>query len=63
MTNLIVQLAEIRDSRSVDRLIEKNIQRLTEPDRNFLCRLANLAKIRIARVKREQKRYFINQLN
>ena len=61
MRNLILQLSEASDCREVDRIVDANI--LKQSDRLWLCKMANNAKRRILRVKREAKKSFRNQLN
>jgi hypothetical protein len=59
MTDLIIQLSEATDGRTVDRIVEQNINKLRDPfDRMFFCRWANNAKRRINRVKRETNKSF-----
>ena len=60
MRNLILQFSECADCREVDRIVDRNI---LKSDRLWLCKMANNAKRRILRVKREAKKSFKNQLN
>lgn len=64
MTDLIIQLSEATAGRTVDRIVEQNINQLRDPlSRIFFCRFANSAKIRINRIKREQKKSYFDLLN
>jgi hypothetical protein len=64
MTAIIIQLSEATDCRTVDRIVEENIDRLPNPfNIGFLCKFANNAKRRILRIQREKRKSFINQLN
>lgn len=64
MTAIIIQITEATDCRTVDRIVEQNIDRLPNPfNRGFLCKFANNAKRRILRVQREKRKSFLNLLN
>lgn len=65
MTNLLILLSECTSQRSVDRLVEDNVNSLPNPfNQRFFCHCANNAKRRIVRIKRETKKsYHIYELN
>ncbi len=64
MVDLYIQIAEAQNTREVDRIVERNIDRLPNPfNRIFFCRFANNAKKRIIRIKREAKKKWHLQLN
>jgi hypothetical protein len=63
MINLIIQLSEVTTCREADKIIELNIEKLSESNRNFFCRMANSAKKRITRINREKKESYKDILN
>ena len=63
MNNLFILLSECTKSRDVDRIVEENIAGLNESDSKAFCRMANLAKRRINRIRREAKISYMNLLN
>jgi hypothetical protein len=63
MTNLLINISEATTGRQIDKLIESNIERLSESNRNFLCQIANSAKKRIKRVNNEKRKSYKNQLS
>jgi hypothetical protein len=63
MTTILIDLSEASTGRQIDHIVESNIERLNEPNRNFLCQMANSAKVRIKRVNNEKKLSWQSQLN
>ena len=54
MTPILINLSEASTGRQIDHIVEFNIERLSESNRNFLCQMANSAKKRIKRVNNEK---------
>jgi hypothetical protein len=63
MTDLLNQLIEATDSRTVDRIIEKNIWKVDAKNRTFFCLFANRSKRRIQRVNAEKTKSWKVELN
>jgi hypothetical protein len=63
MTTLLINLSEAVTGRECDKIVESNIERLNESNRNFLCQMANSAKKRIKRINNEKKLSWQSQLN
>ena len=63
MTTILINLSEATTGRQIDHIVEFNIERLSESNRNFLCQMANSAKKRIKRVNNEKKLSWQTQLN
>jgi len=63
MTTILINLSEATTGRQIDHIVESNISRLSESNRNFLCQMANSAKKRIKRVNNEKKLSWQTQLN
>ena len=63
MTNLLIELMDATSSREIDRIIEQNIDRIESTQRTYLCRAANKAKLRIARINSMKKQSYKTQLN
>lgn len=63
MNNLLEQLCDATDCRTVDRIVEQNIYKLNQFQRSHFTIFANRAKRRIMIVNAEKKKSFINQLN
>ena len=55
MTTILLSLSEAKSGRQIDHIVESNIERLSESNRNFLCQMANSAKKRIKRVNNEKR--------
>jgi len=59
ISDLLIQIIDAVHPRTVDRLIEENIDRIEDRhDRNMLCKMANKSKARI--IKRMRKPIFDN---
>ena len=55
MTPILIDISEAVTGRECDKIVESNIERLSESNRNFLCQMANSAKKRIKRVNNEKR--------
>lgn len=56
MTTILIKLSEATTGRQCDKIVESNIERLSESDRNFICQMSNSAKKRIKRVNDEKRK-------
>jgi hypothetical protein len=63
MNNLLTQIIECNDQRTIDRIVDNNIYKLNQFQRSHLTIFANNAKRRIFRINAEKKLSHANYLN
>jgi hypothetical protein len=55
MTSLIIKISEAKTSQELDKIVTDNIKKVQTMDMIYLCKCANLAKIRIYRNRKVAK--------